>query len=101
MNEAGMSRRELLRGGSVAALATSIGIGGSSAQALPLRQDITTMDDGKLSKVQDAVKEMMARSKLKANDPKGWLANAEAHKIFCAAPGNAPSQVHFCYWFLP
>ena len=74
----------------------------SYAKATPVRQDIATFaqDATKLAKFEAAIKEMQDRSKINANDPKGWLVNAKAHTDFCSNVATNSKQVHFCYWFL-
>lgn len=106
------SRRSLLKnGGAVIASGAVAGMAGlwqagahgvTPGATLPVRQDIDSMDPGKLAKVEAAIKEMKERSKKKATDPKGWTVVAKAHADFCAAPGpSGEKQVHFCWWFLP
>ncbi|MCQ9376300.1 tyrosinase family protein [Methyloversatilis sp. XJ19-13] len=99
-------RRDFLQKG--LALGTAAGVGtliptaSVSEEVPPVRESIETLDPLKLEKVEAAIKEMMDRSAMNPNDPKGWLANAEPHNAFCAAPGTSGvSQIHFCYWFLP
>lgn len=66
------------------------------------RESIDFIAADKLAKIEAAISEMMARSKKDPRDPKGWLANSDPHREFCAAPGiGGINQIHFCYWFLP
>lgn len=67
-----------------------------------LRKSIASMTGKELDVLYGAIREMMERSKKNPSDPKGWIANAEPHRNFCAGLGaGGAQQIHYCYWFLP
>lgn len=107
MYELGLTRRGVLTSGM--AFAAAVGLGHTLSVGAGLgtvdarkRTSITSMLPAKLALLEAAVKEMMDRSRKNPADPRGWIANAEPHRNFCAAPGvGGAQQIHFCYWFLP
>jgi hypothetical protein len=109
-NKPDLSRRAVVKGAVGLAGASTLGAAlpfgalGEGAP-VPVRQDITAFaqNASRLATFEAAVKEMKDRSRVNPDDPKGWLSTAKAHNDFCAVPGGAadPSQVHFCWWFLP
>jgi hypothetical protein len=99
------SRRSVVKGGAVLLGVSALGLAAGSglAQGTRTRMDIVTFakDASRLAKFEAAVKEMQDRSIANPNDPKGWLANANSHRDFCAIPDTGdPDQIHFCWWFL-
>lgn len=101
-------RRTAIAGGVACVVSLGTGLSplrSSSAgagEAAPMRYSIDAMPAAKLATFHGAVKEMMDRSSSNPADPKGWLANAEPHRNFCAGLGAAgDQQIHYCYWFLP
>jgi polyphenol oxidase len=84
--------------------ARCLSLAAGPASGAVVRQDINDfqLDSNRVSVLEAAIREMQDRSIKNANDPKGWLANANAHRDFCATPGlTDPNQIHFCWWFLP
>jgi hypothetical protein len=99
------SRRTFVAGTTAVAGAAAVGLASPSlfGQTTRTRMDIVTFarDAARLAKFEAAVKEMQDRSAANANDPKGWLVNANAHNDFCAVPSESdPAQIHFCWWFI-
>src|SRR5262249_53089816 len=98
------SRRTLVKGGAALLGVSALGLTSTTglAQAPRTRMDIVSFakDATRLAKFEDAVREMQDRSAANADDPKGWLANANAHRDFCSLPDTDPDQIHFCWWFL-
>jgi polyphenol oxidase len=98
-----MSRRTIVKGG-----VALLGLGGvglfprtSLGQTSRVRMDIASFaqDQDRLAKFEQAVKIMQDVSP--PDDPKGWLANANMHRDFCAVPdADDPTQIHYCWWFL-
>jgi len=101
----GLSRRNVIKGAiAIAGVASLQGAAPVGAQpAAATRRDIVSFAQkaSRLAKFEAAVKEMKARSRTNANDPKGWLVHAKAHADFCSLPNTAANQIHFCWWFLP
>jgi hypothetical protein len=98
------SRRLFIGGTTAVAGVAALGLTSPSVfgQVLRTRMDIVTFaqDATRLANFEAAVKEMKDRSVIDANDPKGWLGVANAHRDFCTVPVDDANQVHFCYWFL-
>jgi hypothetical protein len=102
----GLKRRDLvaLAGGAVAVSVAAPFVTQKAFAAAPLvRRDAALMvkDVKPSDTLRAAVKEMQDRSAKDLTDPKGWRVNANAHRDFCSIPSSAPSQIHFCWWFLP
>lgn len=101
------ARREIFSKGAFLTTGALLGVGISRMMGaaeppkIPTRQSIETISQSDLGKIEGAIQEMMDRSQKNAKDPRGWLANAEPHRTFCALAGVGPSQIHGCYWFLP
>lgn len=115
-----VSRRDILRyGAQIAPGVFALGTGlvtlefDSATQARPapaVRRDITKLAarfPDQFRKFEAVVGEMKRRSDRDKKDPKGWLANAQAHYEYCVFNKSAAEwdegrkQVHACWWFLP
>lgn len=108
MKYVGVTRRTVLNGGLGSAFALSVDSVMSQRPRPsanfepPQRMSVTSMLASKFATLEAAIGEMMERSRLNPADPRGWAANAEPHRNFCAGLGaNGTAQIHFCYWFLP
>ena len=68
-----------------------------SQNSLPVRKEVSSLDEAELQVFKDAVRIMKERP---ASDPTSWAANAAFHKAFCSAI-DLETQIHFAWTFLP
>ena len=101
------SRRSIVKGSVALAGVSALGLATRSVHSQTttprVRMDIATFaqDATRLARFEAAVKQMQDASASNADDPAGWLANANMHRDFCSTPGQGdPAQIHFCWWFL-
>lgn len=102
-----LGRRSFARRLALVLSAAAVGAGGAPGPGGPraassgkVRTDATVVPATTLATLEAAVQDMMDRSARDANDPKGWLVNARAHRDFCSIAQSDPMQIHFCWWFL-
>ncbi len=105
----GLRRRDFILGAGVLGVSLSFGLGNAVTERAETDSpnvrpniDVLSTNPVRLGALEAAIKEMQDRSAKDPNDPKGWLVNAKAHADYCSVPNvNDPSQIHFCWWFLP
>ncbi len=97
----GLTRRDFVAATlAVPAAAALVGSTYKAAQSqngLPVRKEVSSLDEAELQVFRDAVRIMRERP---ASDPTSWTANGNIHIDFCSTR-DVENQIHFGWWFLP